>query len=46
MYNAFGIFLWGGLSFYVEKIIEDNLPSVEETLADLKRAWEQSLEAE
>ena len=34
------------IPLYVEKIIEDNLPSVEEALADLKRAWEKSLEAE
>ncbi|MDD2598236.1 MAG: N-6 DNA methylase [Kiritimatiellae bacterium] len=31
---------------YVEKIIEDNLPSVEEALADLKTAWDESLKAE
>jgi type I restriction enzyme M protein len=31
---------------YVEKIIEDNLPSVEEALVDLKSAWEASLIAE
>ncbi len=30
----------------VEKIIEDNLPSVEEALADLKMAWDASLRAE
>jgi type I restriction enzyme M protein len=30
----------------VEKFIEDNLPSVEEALADLKTAWEESLKAE
>lgn len=34
------------IPLYVEKIIEDNLPSVEEALADLKRAWAASLEAE
>lgn len=34
------------IPLYVEKIIEDNLPSVEEALADLKTAWEASLEAE
>jgi type I restriction enzyme M protein len=34
------------IPLYVEKIIEDNLPSVEEALADLKRAWNASLEAE
>jgi type I restriction enzyme M protein len=31
---------------YVEKIIEDNLPSVEEALSDLKTSWNDSLEAE
>ncbi|MEZ4994937.1 MAG: class I SAM-dependent DNA methyltransferase [Saprospiraceae bacterium] len=34
------------IPLYVEKIIEDNLPSVEEALAELKKAWEESLEAE
>ena len=34
------------IPLYVEKIIEDNLPSVEEALADLKEAWENSLQAE
>ncbi|TKD66528.1 class I SAM-dependent DNA methyltransferase [Flavobacterium sp. ASW18X] len=34
------------IPLYVEKVIEDNLPSVEEALADLKQAWNQSLEAE
>lgn len=34
------------IPLYVEKIIEDNLPSVEEALADLKSAWEDSLKAE
>ena len=34
------------IPLYVEKIIEDNLPSVEEAMADLKRAWKESLEAE
>lgn len=34
------------IPLYVEKIIEDNLPSVEEALADLKKAWEASLQAE
>tara|TARA_R100000789_G_C2928770_1_gene128527 strand:- start:67 stop:582 length:516 start_codon:yes stop_codon:yes gene_type:complete len=34
------------IPLYVEKIIEDNLPSVEEALADLKEAWNESLEAE
>ncbi len=34
------------IPLYVEKIIEDNLPSVKEAMADLKQAWEASLEAE
>lgn len=34
------------IPLYVEKIIEDNLPSVDEALADLKTAWNESLEAE
>lgn len=34
------------IPLYVEKIIEDNLPSVEEALADLKKAWDASLKAE
>ena len=34
------------IPLYVEKIIEDNLPSVEVALADLKTAWEESLNAE
>ena len=34
------------IPLYVEKIIEDNLPSVEEALSDLKVAWEASLQAE
>lgn len=34
------------IPLYVEKVIEDNLPSVEEALADLKEAWEESLKAE
>lgn len=34
------------IPLYVEKIIEDNLPSVEDALADLKTAWEESLRAE
>lgn len=34
------------IPLYVEKIIEDNLPSVEEALADLKTAWKECLEAE
>lgn len=34
------------IPLYVEKVIEDNLPSVEEALAELKKAWNESLEAE
>ncbi|MEP0368033.1 MAG: class I SAM-dependent DNA methyltransferase [Cyclobacteriaceae bacterium] len=34
------------IPLYVEKVIEDNLPSVEEALADLKTAWEASQQAE
>ena len=34
------------IPLYVEKIIEDNLPSVEDALDDLKTAWNESLEAE
>jgi type I restriction enzyme M protein len=34
------------IPLYVEKIIEDNLPSVEEALFDLKTAWEESIHAE
>ena len=34
------------IPLYVEKIIEDNLPSVEEALSDLKMAWDESLKAE
>ena len=34
------------IPLYVEKIIEDKLPSVEEALIDLKTAWEASLKAE
>ncbi|MCG7513535.1 type I restriction-modification system subunit M [Vibrio sp. MMH1-50] len=34
------------IPLYVEKIIEDNLPSVEEAMADLKQAWQESLDAE
>ena len=34
------------IPLYVEKIIEDNLPSVEVALSDLKIAWAESLEAE
>jgi type I restriction enzyme M protein len=34
------------IPLYVEKVIEDNLPTVEEALADMKKAWEESLAAE
>lgn len=34
------------IPLYVEKIIEDNLPSVENAMADLKAAWKKSLKAE
>lgn len=34
------------IPLYVEKIIEDNLPSVEVALSDLKTAWIESIEAE
>ena len=34
------------IPLYVEKIIEDSLPSVEEALTDLKSAWSESLKAE
>lgn len=34
------------IPLYVEKIIEDNLPSVEEALTELKKAWDESLKAE
>ena len=34
------------IPLYLEKIIEDNLPSVEEALTYLKSAWEASLKAE
>ena len=34
------------IPLYVEKIIEDNLPSVDVALADLKKAWEESQQAE
>ncbi|MEM7373899.1 MAG: class I SAM-dependent DNA methyltransferase [Bacteroidota bacterium] len=34
------------IPLYVEKIIEDDLPSVEEALADLKETWKKSQEAE
>tara|TARA_R110002020_G_scaffold420179_2_gene629327 strand:- start:155 stop:1636 length:1482 start_codon:yes stop_codon:yes gene_type:complete len=34
------------IPLYVEKIIEDDLPSVEDALADLKQAWAESQKAE
>ena len=34
------------IPLYVEKVIEDNLPTVEEALAELKSAWEKAQEAE
>lgn len=34
------------IPLYVEKIIEDNLPPVDVALADLKKAWDDSLKAE
>jgi len=34
------------IPLYVEKIIEDNLPPVDVALADLKKAWDESLKAE
>jgi type I restriction enzyme M protein len=34
------------IPLYIEKIIEDNLPSVEEALIDLKKAWAESQKAE
>jgi len=34
------------IPLYVEKIIEDNLPSVEEAMVDLKQAWEAAQDAE
>lgn len=34
------------IPLYIEKIIEDNLPSVEDALTSLKSAWEESQEAE
>lgn len=34
------------IPLYVEKIIEDDLPTVEEAMADLKQVWQASLEAE
>jgi type I restriction enzyme M protein len=34
------------IPLYIEKVIEDNLPSVDVALKDLKSAWEESLDAE
>ena len=34
------------IPLYVEKVIEDKLPSVEEALSDLKLAWDESLKVE
>ena len=34
------------IPLYVEKIIQDNLPSVEEVTSELKTAWQASLDAE
>ncbi|MEJ1242175.1 class I SAM-dependent DNA methyltransferase [Chryseolinea sp. T2] len=34
------------IPLYVEKVIDDKLPSVEEALNDLKQAWNKSVEAE
>lgn len=34
------------IPLYVEKIIEDKLPTVEEAMADLRQAWQESLAAE
>lgn len=34
------------IPLYVEKIIEDDLPSVEEAMEDLKQSWQESLKAE
>jgi type I restriction enzyme M protein len=34
------------IPLYVKKIIEDNLPSVEEALSDLKTAWAESQKAD
>ena len=30
------------IPLYVEKIIEDNLPSVEDAMADLKEGWQEA----
>lgn len=34
------------IPLYVEKIIEDNLPTLEEALTELKKAWNERLKAE
>jgi type I restriction enzyme M protein len=34
------------IPLYVEKLIEDDLPTVEEAIVDLKEAWDESLAAE
>ncbi len=34
------------IPLYVEKIVEDHLPGVEEALADLKQAWDEARKAE
>lgn len=34
------------IPLYVEKVIEDDLPTVEEAMADLKKVWDDSLKAE
>lgn len=34
------------IPLYIEKVIEDNLPSVDEAMANLKIAWKESQEAE
>ena len=34
------------IPLYVEKIIEDNLPNVEEAITNLKKSWQASLDAE
>lgn len=40
--NAYNL----NIPLYVEKIIEDNLPSVEEALTELRKSWEESQKAE
>ena len=34
------------IPLYVEKVIEDDLPTVEEAMADLKEAWDKAQAAE